>query len=195
MTARTATYMGLRVTRYGPRTTSVFGGSIGAGVPRPSIANRHTHHRYKDTPNDRIGTAAAQTTGGGDSHDAARARPYGTYPAIVPGITTVKIAVLLNTHALCPTAVTVVPKSLESRKESSHLAQHVGLVADVHEVPRIRQIDNPDGTLRSAQLRRPSVDERLPRASILINRRLLIRGRRAKRHFAGVEGKNRHANA
>src|SRR5687768_8770530 len=44
MTVRTPTYMGLRVYRYRPRTTSVVGGSVGAGVPRPVTAKSHKHH-------------------------------------------------------------------------------------------------------------------------------------------------------
>src|SRR5436853_7799265 len=50
MTDVTATYMGLRVHRYGPRATSVLGGSIGAGVPSPAIAKSHTHRRYRRMP-------------------------------------------------------------------------------------------------------------------------------------------------
>ena len=55
------------------------------------------------------------------------------------------------------------------------LAQHVGLVADEHEMPGVREIDDPDGALRAAQLRGPSIDERLPCAAILVDRRPLLR--------------------
>src|SRR5881409_2830634 len=73
----TATYIGLRVQRYGPRATSVFGGSIGAGVPNPAIAKSHAHRRYSRRPNAATASPAAPRAPRGASKIAPRVMASG----------------------------------------------------------------------------------------------------------------------
>src|SRR3954452_13437338 len=94
MVATTAQYIGLRTSRYRPVTTSVPGGAMGAGVPKPSIAKRRKQSSNpiapaasKSTPTAR---SAATPARGGPM--CQRVSVHGTKTATVPGATTRKTA-------------------------------------------------------------------------------------------------------
>ena len=88
----TAMYMGLRTYRYTPLTTSWRGGSMGAGVPLPRIANSQPQRKYSAAPqaNSRIPAAAIQPP---SALSAPRSSHLGTRITTVPGTTMVNRSV------------------------------------------------------------------------------------------------------
>src|SRR5919198_2088825 len=92
--------MGSRTHGWAPTATNRRGGSQGPGVPRPTAANTHRHHRYSSTPM-AMTAAAGQATGVGDAPLRVRIS-QGTYTPPEPGMTTVnrklRSARLMGSH-------------------------------------------------------------------------------------------------
>src|SRR6266536_2223436 len=79
--------MGLRTHLYGPVATTRRGASQGPGVPRPTTANTHTHHRYNPAPSAITATAGHAA---GTAVGSKRVRIHqGSQTAPAPGTTMV----------------------------------------------------------------------------------------------------------